>query len=215
MRFISILLSLSLLLFTAGWAGAQETADRAGTRETADRDRTRAGTQETADQDRTRAGTQETAEQDGGRIGTGSQRAGAEPGRTRTLDVLSILTLPDAAQEAREAGVAEEDVQIILQEADRRALPPAETEFILQEGSRAARENGPVDNFGAFVQSRLDEGLRGRDLAAAIQEEHRLRGKGQPPEKAGKGHGEEDEDRSSDGAKGSGKRPENKGGKKK
>jgi hypothetical protein len=200
MRFISILLSLSLLLFTAGWAGAQETDDG-----------------------------------EKGRVGTGSQRAGAEPGRTRTLDVLSILTLPDAAQEAREAGVAEEDVQIILQEADRRALPPAETEFILQEGSRAARENGPVDNFGAFVQSRLDEGLRGRDLAAAIQEEHRLRGKGrgqgqgqgknpakgqgagkgQPPEKAGKGHGEEDEDMSSDGAKGSGKRPENKGGKKK
>ena len=35
-----------------------------------------------------------------------------------------------------------------------------------------------MDNFGAFVQSRLDAGLRSRALAQAIRQEHSRRGIG-------------------------------------
>jgi hypothetical protein len=110
--------------------------------------------------------------------------AKAEAGLAQIEEMLKVITLPGRAEEAREAGVPEEDVRVILEESAERGLPPAETEVILQETTTAVRENGPVDNFGAFVQARLAEGLRGRDLAAAIHEEHRLRGKGM-------GHGKE------------------------
>lgn len=97
-------------------------------------------------------------------------------------EMLKVIQLPGQAEEAREAGVPDEDIRVILEESARRKLPPADTEIILEESITSVRENGPVDNFGAFVQMKLDEGLRGRDLAAAIHQEHRLRGKG-------KGHG--------------------------
>ncbi len=104
-------------------------------------------------------------------------------------EVLKLIRLPEIAEKTRDSGVSREDVRTILDEAVRRKLPPAETETILQESGRAAREYGPVDNFGAFVQSKLNEGLRGRDLASAIHEEHRLRGKGHlKDKKAGKGN---------------------------
>jgi len=59
---------------------------------------------------------------------------------------------------------------------------------------KSAEEHGPVDNFGAFVKSKLAEGLRGRDLADAIAIEHKVRGKGKPkgiedrPGSGGKSH---------------------------
>lgn len=86
--------------------------------------------------------------------------------------------LPEAAGEAREAGIPEEDVVTVITEARRRRMPPEEVETILVESAASARENGPVDNFGAFVQSQLDQGLRGRELADAIHREHAARGKG-------------------------------------
>ena len=99
----------------------------------------------------------------------------------RIRKIAEVIT---RSEEAREAGVPEEDVKVILEETRKRQLPPEETEEILVETTEAVKESGPVDNFGAFVQAQLDEGLRGRDLAAAIHEEHRLHGKG-------KGHGKD------------------------
>ncbi len=87
------------------------------------------------------------------------------------------------SREAREAGIPEEEVKEVLEGARERGLSPGETEEILAESTTAVHESGSVDNFGAFVQAKLDEGLRGKELAAAIHEEHRLNGKGK-----GKGH---------------------------
>ena len=112
-----------------------------------------------------------------------------ETEQSKVDEILKIIRLPGIAEQARESGVPREDIRIILDEAIQRRLPPAETETILQESGSAAREYGPVDNFGAFVQSKLNEGLRGRDLASAIHEEHRLRGKGHlKDKKASKGN---------------------------
>lgn len=133
-------------------------------------------------------------------------------GSPRLREIFDAMVLPRISQEAREAGVPEADVRIILEETARRQLPPRETVELLEETTVAVRESGPVDNFGAFVQARLDEGLRGRELAAAIHEEHRLRGKGKGhgrPDHAGQGQGKAPD-------KGQGKGPDkakgNKGG---
>jgi hypothetical protein len=87
------------------------------------------------------------------------------------------------SNEAREAGIPEEDVAEVLAGAREQGLSPEETEEVLAESTAAVNESGPVDNFGAFVQTKLDEGLRGQELAAAIHEEHRHNGKGKGHEK--------------------------------
>lgn len=110
-------------------------------------------------------------------------RSPAESRASKADEIRSIINLPAAAEKARESGVSKEDIRIILDEAGSRKLPPAETGAILQECGAAAKENGPVENFGDYVRSCLNEGLRGKDLAAAIHEEHRRRGKD-------KGHGD-------------------------
>ncbi len=93
-------------------------------------------------------------------------------------EILKAILLPRVTQEARDVGVAEEDIRVVLEESRRRRVPAERTQEVFEETTRAAKENGPVDNFGAFVQARLDEGLRGRELAEAIHAEHRVRGKG-------------------------------------
>jgi hypothetical protein len=109
--------------------------------------------------------------------------------------VLQALLLPRTTQEARTLGVPESDIRAILDRARERRVPAADVTELFEHENRAIREHGPVDNFGAFVQRRLDEGLRGRDLAEAIRAEHAAHGKGKghggTPEAAkGKGHAE-------------------------
>ena len=89
-----------------------------------------------------------------------------------------VLGLPRATQEARVLGVPETDIRVILGTARERGVAPALIVDVIEESNQVIREHGPVDNFGAFVQARLNEGLRGRELAAAIRAEHAERGKG-------------------------------------
>jgi hypothetical protein len=95
-------------------------------------------------------------------------------------DVVSVLLaaarLPVIAAEARRAGVPDSDIRAALDAMQRRNVPAAEAHDVLEEERNAARERGPIGNFGAFVQTQLDAGLRGRDLAAAIRVEHDTHG---------------------------------------
>jgi hypothetical protein len=90
----------------------------------------------------------------------------------------SIFGLPKATQEARVLGVPESDLRVVLDTAREKRLPAGVVAEMIRDENDAIRENGPIDNFGAFVQARLNEGLRGRDLAAAIRAEHVAHGKG-------------------------------------
>ena len=92
--------------------------------------------------------------------------------------LISAAGLPIAADSARKEGVPSDDVRAVLESMRNKNIPANEAKDILNEARAAHREHGPVDNFGAFVQSKLDAGLRGRDLAAAIRAEHAARGKG-------------------------------------
>jgi hypothetical protein len=72
--------------------------------------------------------------------------------------------------------VPDSAVRAVLEALQRRQVTPGDAKDVLDEERGDVREHGPIDNFGAFVQSKLDAGLRGRDLAAAIRAEHEARG---------------------------------------
>lgn len=109
-----------------------------------------------------------------------------ETGKDATLGewIQKAADLITTSNEAREAGIPAEDVAEVLEISREQGFSPEETQEVLVVSTEAVEESGPVDNFGAFVQTKLAEGLRGQELAAAIHEEHRQRGKGH-----GKGHG--------------------------
>jgi hypothetical protein len=92
--------------------------------------------------------------------------------------VLRATRLPEAADAARRSGIPDEEVRGVLTAIRGRQLPAGEAQVVLESAAREAREQGPIDNFGAFVGSQLDAGLRGQALAAAIHAEHAARGKG-------------------------------------
>lgn len=120
--------------------------------------------------------------------------ATAQEETARESRLATLLRLPFLAQEAREVGVTEGTIQSVLGNSREHRLPPEETAVILGETTSAVRGYGPVDNFGAFVQEALERGLRGRELANAIQAEHRARGKGPGKDhdrERGKGQGQE------------------------
>lgn len=110
-------------------------------------------------------------------------------------DILDVILLPRVAEEARREGVPEGDIQVVIDASRERRLPAHETREVLEQTTEAVKANGPIDNFGAFVRARLDQGLRGRDLAEAIRVEHRARGKGKGHEaSAGKGKPHDDDE---------------------
>ena len=92
--------------------------------------------------------------------------------------VLAAAELPVSADEARREGAPDGVIRQVLAAMQSANVPADEAREVLDEQRAAMRQHGPVDNFGAFVQAKLDAGLRGRDLAAAIRAEHELRGKG-------------------------------------
>ncbi|MHB1191878.1 MAG: hypothetical protein ACYC6F_02435 [Longimicrobiales bacterium] len=105
--------------------------------------------------------------------------------------VLRSILLPAAAETLRQLGVPAREVEAAVMGARERRVPPQEAVGIFEETARTVEEHGPIDNFGAFIQERLGEGLRGQDLAAAIRAEHARRGigKGKKLESPGQGRG--------------------------
>jgi hypothetical protein len=92
--------------------------------------------------------------------------------------VLAAALLPVSAAEARREGVPDSEVRALLNALQNANVRADEARELLDEERADRREHGPVDNFGAFVQSKLQAGLRGRELAAAIRAEHVANGIG-------------------------------------
>jgi len=104
--------------------------------------------------------------------------------------ILTAAQLPIVTTEARREGIASEEIRAVLEAMGRSGIPAYEATLVIDTARAARREHGPVDNFGAFVQSQLAAGKRGRDLAAAIRAEHARRGRGR-----GAGRGGQDQPR--------------------
>ena len=101
--------------------------------------------------------------------------------------VRQSVRLPQATQEAREAGAPEGRIAEILQTARERAVPAADVEEILRTETTVLREGGNPDNFGAVVLELKAGGLRGRELAEAIHAEQVARGMKKAKPARGKG----------------------------
>ncbi len=100
--------------------------------------------------------------------------AAGEPSAEPEDDILLVLDLPLAAQQARASGVPEAVVAAVLASARDAGLPAQEAVEILEvtaeapaAGEGAARR--PPQHLGAFVRVKLAEGLRGPALAEAIR----------------------------------------------
>lgn len=107
--------------------------------------------------------------------------------------ILTAAQLPVATDQARQEGVANAEIRAVLDAMAKAGLPAHEATAVIDTARVARRENGPVDNFGAFVQSQLRAGKRGPALAAAIRAEHARQGKGNATRGApGKARGKSD-----------------------
>ena len=102
----------------------------------------------------------------------------------RANEILAAAELPVSAAHARKEGLSNRDVRQALDAMHAAKVPARDAQMVIDEERIARRTNGPVDNFGAFVQTKLQAGLRGRDLAAAIKAEHAARGKNKAGKKA-------------------------------
>jgi hypothetical protein len=92
--------------------------------------------------------------------------------------ITDMLNLPRAVERARRAGIPSDRIQEVVDSLRRRRVPAADAEQIVRGEVDAVESGAPRENFGAFVNSQLARGLRGRDLAAAIHAEHARRGIG-------------------------------------
>jgi hypothetical protein len=94
--------------------------------------------------------------------------------------LLAAAQLPTVTAQLRQQGVSNADIVAVLDAMRNAGIPARDAVAVFDAERVARRDNGPVDNFGAFVQSQLAAGKRGTDLAAAIHAEHARQGKGKP-----------------------------------
>ena len=92
--------------------------------------------------------------------------------------LLTAAQLPVTTAEARREGLKSDEIRAALDAMARAGMPAYDATAVIDTARTARREKGPVDNFGAFVQSQLAAGKRGPALAAAIRAEHVRQGKG-------------------------------------
>jgi hypothetical protein len=113
-------------------------------------------------------------------VAAGVPLAAQAPGTSTPLTFSERLQLasllPIRTAELRDAGVTDTTVRRILDLFRERNIDPVQADEILVVERDAAREHGPTDNFGAFVQRQLATGKRGQALSEAIRAEHRTHG---------------------------------------
>ena len=86
--------------------------------------------------------------------------------------------LPEAADEAREAGVPEEEVQEVLSTGKRRRVPAGDVDTVLRDETRVVREEGRTGESDGLIKRKMEEGLRGRELIEAVRQERTARREG-------------------------------------
>jgi hypothetical protein len=106
------------------------------------------------------------------------------------VSLMRSLRLPGATQEARHLGVHDRDIRDMFGIARENHFTAGDLTDVFEARNASIREYGPVDNFGAFVQAKHRQGLRGRDLAAAIRAEHAEHGMGKGHMNEYTGHSE-------------------------
>ena len=109
-------------------------------------------------------------------------RTGAAMDRVR-----AALEIPGIVDSIRVHGLPEDQIHTAIEAVRKAKVPANEARDVLKATDDDIKAHGPVDNFGAFVQTQLAAGKRGRALSAAIRAEHQRRGigKGKKPGEGG------------------------------
>ena len=96
----------------------------------------------------------------------------AEPSDEEALqdDILMVIDLPIAADEARTVGIEEAEITVALTVAEQAAVSPGDMTEVLDEESEQVKANGKRKAFGMWVKLQIAEGVRGRELATKIKE---------------------------------------------
>jgi hypothetical protein len=83
-------------------------------------------------------------------------------------DILAIITLPLAADDARDAGVDPAEVEAAIDAVDAGGGSPGDASAILTAEADATRKRGAKKGFGTWVRLQVASGKRGKELAKAI-----------------------------------------------
>ena len=102
------------------------------------------------------------------------------PDSAKIEQIQRILRLPQTIERARQAGVSDSQVREVLRRTRERGVPAEDAQRTIEQETEAVERGGDRGEFGKFVQSRIDAGLRGRELSEAIRAEHARRGVGKP-----------------------------------
>lgn len=86
--------------------------------------------------------------------------------------------LPQQADTLRQLGVPANQANAALRAMQAAGLSAEDATAALKAANQAARIHGPVPDFDALMQSSLDKGFKGEDLAQAIALAHAERGQG-------------------------------------
>src|SRR5262245_36942705 len=76
---------------------------------------------------------------------------------------VKMTKLPQKAQEVRDKGVPAPEMKQALDAARAKRVKANEMTDLTDTQSKAIDQHGRIENFGSFVQSKLNEGLRGRE----------------------------------------------------
>ncbi len=99
--------------------------------------------------------------------------------------LLRAIDLPRVMQRARAAGVPDSIIRGTVDRMRQRGLPAGDASDVVTLEVESVERGGDRNNFGAFVRTQVESGLRGRDLAAAIRAERARRGMG-PADRGGR-----------------------------
>jgi hypothetical protein len=96
----------------------------------------------------------------------------AEPTEAEALedDILMVIDLPIAADEARTAGVEEAEITEALDAAEEAGVSAGDMTEVLDEESEQVKAKGKRKAFGQWVKLQIADGVRGKELAAKIKE---------------------------------------------
>jgi hypothetical protein len=83
-------------------------------------------------------------------------------------DILAVITLPLAADDARDAGVDPVEVEAAIDAVDAGGGSPADASVVLTAEADATRKRGAKKGFGTWVRVQVASGKRGKELAKAI-----------------------------------------------
>lgn len=90
--------------------------------------------------------------------------------------LLRALDLPRVMQRAREAGIPDSSLRGVMDRMRQRGIPAEEATAAVDLEVETVERGGDRANFGSFVRTQVESGVRGRDLAAAIRAERQRRG---------------------------------------